>query len=331
VSAEAGRARVTIGLPVYNGERYLRTAIDSILAQTFADFELIISDNASTDETEEICRDYEGRDRRVRYHRAQANLGASPNFNSTFERGTGEYFKWAAADDVLEPDYVSRCVQVLDRDPDVVLCHSQLRIIDELGHAIADYRYPENYAGSDLPSYRFRDVLAEDRWCFELFGLARRAEMRKTRLLDRYVGSDRVFRAELALRGRYHILPDFLFLSRDHPERSVRALPAHHQRGAWFDVSLAGKRIFPHWRILGEYFRCLRAAPIDAKERFACCLSLGRWLGRDHNWARLGADVVIAAAPSSGSFLLRRSRSSERWLGTRVVRTSGRDENPGTP
>ena len=121
---------VTIGLPVYNGERYLRPAIESILAQSFPHFELVISDNASTDGTEAICRDDADRDERVRYYRNTANLGMSRNFNLTFERATGRYFKWAADDDLLEPQYLARCVQVLDRDPGVILCHSQVRIID---------------------------------------------------------------------------------------------------------------------------------------------------------------------------------------------------------
>src|SRR5215471_14033382 len=100
--------RVSLGLPVYNGQRYLAGAIQAILDQTFSDFELIICDNASTDETESICRDLAARDPRVRYHRNPANIGAAPNFNKTFELSTGEYFKWLAHDDLHEPTYLQR-------------------------------------------------------------------------------------------------------------------------------------------------------------------------------------------------------------------------------
>ena len=98
--------RVSIGMPVYNGEKYLEEAIQSILAQTYSDFELVISDNASTDKTQEICLEYAARDSRVRYHRNEKNLGAAPNYNRTFELSTGQYFKWADYDDLLAEEFL---------------------------------------------------------------------------------------------------------------------------------------------------------------------------------------------------------------------------------
>src|SRR4051794_3298661 len=92
--------KLSIGLPVYNGENFLAHAVDSILAQDFRDFELIISDNASTDRTAEICRGYAESDPRVRYVRFETNQGGSRNFCYVFELARGEYFKWAAHDDV---------------------------------------------------------------------------------------------------------------------------------------------------------------------------------------------------------------------------------------
>src|SRR3546814_12920885 len=94
--------RVTIGLPVYNGANYLAAAIESILAQTVADFDLIISDNASTDATEQICRAYAGADRRIRYVRQPQTLGAAANFNLLARMSEKPYFKWAAPDDLLD-------------------------------------------------------------------------------------------------------------------------------------------------------------------------------------------------------------------------------------
>jgi glycosyltransferase involved in cell wall biosynthesis len=310
--------RVSIGLPVYDGERYLRAALDSLLSQTFDDVELIICDNASTDGTEAVCRTYAASDPRIRYFRNATNLGAMRNFDLAFAHARGRYFKWAAADDLVEREFVRRCVEVLDREPEVVLCHSETRIIDEHGDTIGDYAYPRGHAGSARPSRRFRDVLAEDRWCFELFGVIRTETMRQTRLLAGHVGSDRTFLAELALRGRFHILPEPLFLNRDHPERTVRRFPAHHLRAAHENPALAGRRVLPHWRILAEYVRAVRLAPIAAAERARCYLALAGWLGRDSNWARLAADPVIAVAPSSGDLFLRLSGSRRRWLAART-------------
>ncbi len=251
------RVPVSIGLPVYNGERFLRLAIDSILGQTYADFELIICDNASTDATEGICRGYEAADSRVRYHRNEANLGASRNFNLSVELAQGEFFRWAAHDDVLAPSYLAKCVAVLSDDPTVAGCHSDVQIIDDTGDPLTELRYPAEYASSPDPVERFGDLLRYDRWCYEVFGLFRMDVFRQTRLLDRYVASDRILRAEIGLRGRYVILPELLFFNRDHQDRSVRANPAHHMRVAWFDPAQAGKRVLPHWRIFSEYRRAV--------------------------------------------------------------------------
>ncbi len=117
--------RLSIGLPVYNGERFLSAAIDSLLRQTFEDFELIISDNASTDATGAICRGYADQDRRIRYLPTKENIGSAPNFNRVIELASAPYFSWAAHDDVRAPQYLERCVEVLDRDPSVILAYRE--------------------------------------------------------------------------------------------------------------------------------------------------------------------------------------------------------------
>jgi glycosyltransferase involved in cell wall biosynthesis len=303
--------RVSLGLPVYNGGEFLIEAIESVLGQTFADFELIIADNDSTDETADTCRRYQAKDKRIRFHQNATNLGASRNFNYVFELSRAKLFRWVAADDLLEPTCIERCVQVLDTDPSVILAHTDVKIIDEDRRVKVDFRYPAGHASSESAAQRFLDVVRLDRWCAELFGLVRSDVMRRTRLMDRYVASDRILRAELALRGRYEIVPEPLFLNRDHPGRSVRALPAHHLRGEWFDPSRANKRILPHWRIMLEYLRCIRQAPISADERRRCYVHTIRWLGIHMNWARLGADVLIAAVPGSWKPLMRVSQTVE--------------------
>src|SRR5216683_2033766 len=125
--------KITIGLPVFNGADYLPEAIDSILSQSFGDFELFISDNASDDGTEEICQQYARRDRRVRYLRQTRNVGAAANHNLLVAQGENPYFKWAAHDDVLAPRFLEVAVRVLDDHPEIVLASPASALIDEAG------------------------------------------------------------------------------------------------------------------------------------------------------------------------------------------------------
>ena len=305
---------VSIGLPVYNGERYLAEAVESILAQTYRHFELIICDNASTDATDQICRRFASQDQRIRYFRNAANLGAVRNFNLAVEHASGKYFRWAAHDDRIAPEYLARCVEALEADPTLILCHCQVKVIDENGAEVMNFDYPAGHGASPRPSVRFGDALRQDRWDFEIFGLIRRDALRLTSMMGGYVASDRILRAELSLLGRYRILPEKLCFDRDHPDRSIRAMPAHHLRAEWFDPALAGRRVFPHWRVLYEYFRAVQRARTSAWEKARCYPHLARWVARDLNWARMGADLVIAIYPNSWHWMASIARSRETWL-----------------
>src|SRR5438105_14597753 len=137
----SNRPAISIGMPVRNGEKYVSQAIDSLLAQTFTDFELIICDNASTDRTERICREYAAKDGRIRYHRNERDIGPAQNYTRCFGLARGTYFRWHAHDDVCEPTYLARCLAVLQRDPSVINCHSLTRVIDERGQTLRDYTY----------------------------------------------------------------------------------------------------------------------------------------------------------------------------------------------
>lgn len=307
------KALVSIGLPVYNGEPYLIEAIQSILNQTYRHFELIICDNASTDRTAEVCQDFAARDARIRYFRNVRNLGAARNFNLTVDKASGVYFKWSPADDCIAPEFLSRSVEVLDKDPGVVLCQSQLKVIDEYRNEIRAVPYPPGHASSVVPWRRFRDIIRHDRLDCEIFGLIRMSVLRRTRLLQSYIASDRMLRAELALLGRFCILPEELFFNRDHPGRSVRAYPAFHLRAGWFDPERANRKVFPHWRLLYEYGRAVARAPVSAWQRTCCYGQLIRWLAHNLNSARLLADIVIAVFPGSWRVLLRIA-SKEDWL-----------------
>jgi len=301
--------RVSIGLPVYNGEQFIRETLDSLLAQTFEDFELIISDNASIDKTEEICRAYAAKDQRIRYYRNQQNLGASWNSNRVFELSSGEYFKWTAHDDLHAPDFLLKCIKVLDQDPSVILCHSQVRFIDEHGNFLRNYDIKLN-TNSSKPQERFHQLLSKH-LCYQFFGVIRASALRMTPLLGNYGHADGVLLIRLGLLGRFYEIPEYLFFARSHPQQSmskffprylqfasqgsphsISIFPDYHCYAVWFDPAKEGKILFPHWRILWEYCLSIWQAPLNWYEQISCYLSVLKQLkGTEY---LLVKDLIVA-------------------------------------
>jgi len=288
----ADKPRVSIGLPVFNGENYLEEALDSILAQTYSDFELIISDNASTDRTEEICRVYAARDDRIRYFRNETNLGAAKNYNRVFELSSGEYFKWAAHDDLCAPEYLERCVEILDREPDVVLCYPRTSIIDEHRRLVENYFDGFNLR-SPKPHERFRDFFCTPGLCNPIHGLIRASILKRTLLIGSYPDSDRVLLGELALLGQFYEVPERLFFRRDHPQRSARANPDLDERVVWFDPARKGQIQLPRWRWFFGYLLAIKRVRLSWYEKLCCYVLMGRWV-RWH-WRKLKDDLMRAA------------------------------------
>lgn len=285
---------VSVGLPVYNRVRFVGEALDSFLDQTYQDFELILSDNGSTDGTDEICREYEAKDARIRYYRSEENLGAGWNFNNVFHLSNGKYFKWAASDDMCAPTYLEKCVAVLENQPEVVLCHSWLVDIDESAEEI---RVRKSFAPSDLqePHKRFWHLamVHPAHSCEEIFGVIRRDVLAKTRLIRSYADSDRTLLAELGLYGPFHEIPEPIFLHRMHTESSVEIKPSRHERMSWFDPKHKGRILLPSWMQYADLLSVVRAAPISPLERTYCYLSLLRWFKRRR--VDLFQDLVKAA------------------------------------
>ncbi|HEY0450395.1 glycosyltransferase family A protein [Actinophytocola sp.] len=268
--------RLTIGLPVYNGENYLAESIDALLAQTYSDFELVISDNASTDGTEEICRKYAEGDDRVRYVKQARNIGAAPNHNFVVDEARGELFKWASHDDLYAPDLVASCVGLLDANPDAVLAHAYMAIVDETGAVTQTYDYR---LATDSPSapVRFRDLLFTDGGD-DMYGVIRTDVMRRIAPHDSYHNAGRKLVAELVLYGRFLQVPEVLFFRREHPGRgdrlgSVQAVCRN------LDPRRAGHSTA---RLMGEYltsyFTAVARAPLSAADRRRCYGLLTRWL-----------------------------------------------------
>ena len=289
--------RVSIGLPVFNGERYLARAIDSILGQDFRDLELIICDNASADRTPEICAAYARRDARVRYLRNPRNLGAGPNYDRCFHLARGEYFKWAAHDDRLAPGHLSRTVAALDAAPGAVLCTTGVAEIGPDDEVRRVYRNAFPGIGSPSPARRLAALIHTRHECEDFFGLFRRGALLGSSLHGTHSGSDRVLLAEMALRGPWTGVPEPLFLHREHDQRYTRAvlLPGDRSRAAlWLDTAVPAaraSRMF-HLAVYRHYLRVVRKNTRPGGARAACYAELLRWWFTDGHLPDVLRDCV---------------------------------------
>lgn len=267
-------ALVNIGMPVYNGANYIAEAIESLLAQTFADFELIISDNGSTDRTEDICRTFAARDARVRYVRHDHNRGAAWNYNHTFALSHSLYFKWAGHDDICAPPFLEKCVSVLDsRGPQAVLCYPRTILIDAAGHVTRPYVENMDLA-FDGPVKRLRQVLKHLGACTPVFGLIRSDALRRTRLIGAFVASDVVLLRELALLGQFHEIAEPLYFRRVHPEQYWETQTTDWQRLRWFDPQARTPRWSTATRVFLESVASSLRLPLATHVRIASVLLL---------------------------------------------------------
>lgn len=246
--------RVTVGIPVYNGAHHLPRTIESLLAQDYPDFELIISDNASDDSTHQLCQQYAAQDRRVKVHRNPKNLGASPNFSRLPDLARGEYFKWNGHSDWCAPQFLSRCVEALDADPSVVVAYPRTAIMDDAGNFDSYFDDLVDALSPD-PVERYRNVFANLILTNMMFGLMRTEAVRKTERLPRYRWGQRVTVMQLALMGKFYEVPETLFFRRIPPPS-----PRNHRRF----LDPASSRSGPPERLdlYYHYFKSLLSAEI---------------------------------------------------------------------
>jgi len=289
MNLDGSKPKLSIGLPVFNGEKYLKEALDSILNQTFSDFELIISDNASTDQTEQICREYAAKDGRIRYYRNEKNIGAPKNFNRVFELSSSEYFKWAPHDDVLAPTLLQKCVNVLDNDPAVVLCYSITGRIDEHGTLVGTYNQGLlTRIDSEKPHERFGDLLGLLHAVCPLLGVGRSTAFARTPLQGNYVAADRPLLAEISLMGRIHEIPECLFFLREHSGSYSSTYYGNNRPKSTDDFqkemafwSKDSGTSFPHWKVCLEYFRSVNRVPLKWSEKLLCYDQIFRWIKKE--------------------------------------------------
>lgn len=234
--------RITVGMPVYNGERFLEEALRSVMSQDFDAFEVVISDNASTDRTAQICRDHAASDRRIRYYRNDVNVGSAPNYRRVFELARGTHFKWFAHDDICLPGLLSRTHSVLDEaPPHVVLVYPGCEFIDERG-VVLPRASDDIESRSSRPHLRLARVLRGVSVGGPLWGLIRSESLRRTKLTGHVSYWDDLLLAELSLHGELRRIPDVLFQVRSYAGNAVGVASAQQGAAVLSDPDKANKR-----------------------------------------------------------------------------------------
>ncbi len=286
---------LTIGLPVHNGQAFIGACLDSLLAQSFGDFEIVVGDNASTDATRDIYEEYATKDRRITVIRNARNLGAAGNFNMLARECRSKYFKWAAADDLLHRDYLARCIAVLENSDTTVLCHSKTIPIGSDGNPLpqdpvthefmAEYgkirlgESPMPLGAAEEVGDRFRSVAITMIRCFDIFGVIRNSALESSNLFGPYYGCDRVLLIELAMKGRFHRIDEPYFFKREHADQSSN-LADEREKQEW--ISSSSRRPLP-FVIPREIIARVLRSDLSAAQRARCL-----WIYLNGaNWGRL--------------------------------------------
>jgi glycosyltransferase involved in cell wall biosynthesis len=271
---------VTIGLPVYNGQNYVSQAIESVLNQTYSNFELVISDNGSTDSTYIICKTFAEKDNRILCHKFDKNYGAAKNYNKTFELAKGKYFKWLAHDDMISPENLTKSVDILESEDDVVLCGSAKINLDANGGIIDSFDYSGLHLIENDTISRYELLLRHFAYTFTdadliLTGLMRSDILKQTILIANYTSADFTLLADLILKGKFIVLEEPMYQRRIHhgistsvhnqnPQEALKIDPSirivhksHVEIAKWYDPKGKARRI-PHITWLKELIRSIK-------------------------------------------------------------------------
>jgi glycosyltransferase involved in cell wall biosynthesis len=287
---------VSVGVPVYNGDLYIARALDSLLAQDFTDFEIVICDNASQDSTPEICAAYADRDPRIRFHRNPKNLGLVGNFNRTFELSRGKYFKWAAHDDWHAPESLRLAVNALEADPSAALCATGVSVVDEHGTEF-DRWIPDVDLQTPEPHERLHLLLWTLGETHPMYGLLRASALRQTHLMRSYLGSDRTLLAEMSLLGPIVQIPEIL-----HFYTISATARTNYRPSITYDPANRNRLPLRTWRLIYEHLRVVERSALKTRHKlFLAGSILGRFGIRD--FRRLAAEAyhtgrILAARTS---------------------------------
>ena len=283
------KPRLIVGMPVFNGAGYIREALDSVLAQTYQDFTILVSDNGSVDETVAIVEEYAARDPRISLQRHATNIGAHRNYNSLVTATDSELFKWMAHDDLIAPTFLSDCIALLDADPSASLAFANSVQIDENGTHGADLSSNQSYDDSS-PYQRLRRYVSDRTKIPQVFGVIRRSVLEQTPLLGSYPKSDTVLMYEMVMRGRFAKVEAPLFLNREHRNRQGQL--GLRERTSWYHPDRT-RPMLPRWNQLWGFLRAVLRVPMPAGEK-ARCLGFVGWWGLNHG-AELVGDLWFGA------------------------------------
>jgi len=257
--------RLCVGLPVHNGERFLEETLESILAQTFDDFELVVSDNASSDATPRIIRDHAARDDRIRVIRHERNVGASANFDAVWQECRSELFKWVAADDPCGPQFFAACIDALDAHPDAGLAYPRAAFIGESSEILYPFddlvTLPQWSTDRFVRSRQVIDALLEHGSTANVmvFGVMRADVLRAVGPIGNYFGADLPFVARIAMSAEVVEVADTLSFFRRHEgsSSSYTRSPSAAGQQKFYDPSVRG-RVRLQWNLRRRYFELMR-------------------------------------------------------------------------
>jgi glycosyltransferase involved in cell wall biosynthesis len=259
---------VSVGVPVYNGERYLEVAIRSVLAQTWDDLELVICDNCSTDRTPDICRTYAAQDRRVRYLRNERNIGAAGNFRRVFHESRAPIYRWLCSDDYIGPASIEKCLRLLQARPDAAVVCSRAEFVDEHGATLRPYDAVQAITYDDARE-RFRAAFECDPWCNSAYGLIRRSTLLRTALHQPFPASDKALIIELAIHGKILEIDEVLFFRRIHPGAYSYAVSSERDRSFYMPAASGGSApMLRAWPNTLAYLRAIMRSPARVAEKF---------------------------------------------------------------
>lgn len=335
----ATHARVCIGIPVYNGQAYIAETLRAALGQTYPDLEVVVGDNASTDDTARICREFAERDPRVRYVRFDEHVGVAASFTRTFGLCHSEYFKWAASDDLFDATFVAKCLSVLEESPGAVVCYTEAAVCDAQGRIVMTDDFMLDLSVPS-PSQRFRRLVfapPKRHGAHEQYGVIRADALRQAGAMSTAVYGDRVLLAQLTLLGMLVRVPEVLFFNRDHEGRSQRdgrrrarpgsILTRRLGAGPWppsefWDPRRRGHIVFPEWSLAGHYALVALRSSVSVPEKIRCLLAVAEMMV--YRSPKYGRDLLIATEQAVR--LVRAGRPP--WTGGLEALTAGDQGRP---
>ncbi|MCH8124399.1 glycosyltransferase family 2 protein [candidate division KSB1 bacterium] len=311
--------KVSIGMPVFNGAKFIDEALQSFLVQTFEDFELIISDNASSDSTESICREYARRDKRIKYYRQETNKGAIWNFNHVFKLARGKYFKWAAYDDICKPTFLARCIDVLDKDPSVLWCHTKSGKTDASGKEILRWKIgqnnelPRNNYNSPSPHRRFKGVLLGTNWCVDSYAVFRVDALKSTRMLLPCYGAEKVLLGEMSLRGCYKEVPEKLFYQRHHLD-AASSLNSSVKQQRYMNPKNTNHFAFTRFKLLFGHVISIIRTDLTTAEKILCFFVIFQYLLQFKKWRKIIIKTIFGSGLAEDLSILHTTcKDSQEW------------------